>query len=242
MAKKKRTARKKVSKKPRTKMPEVVKENRALTIQENKGGAPTKLTKEKIIFIMQSILMGADILVAVASAGFTKKTYYNYMNRGEQDPETYPLCAELLHSVQKALADADLRDLSIIDRAAQGMPYETTITTKKMVKDKKGKPQEVTETRTTTGKTFAWQAAAWKLERRNHQLYGKRDKMELSGEGGGPIKFAQENESEMREFLANEDNVIMLEKMADKWVEAKEKAVGEEESEDGIVSNQSQQS
>jgi len=237
MTNKKKTARKKVSKKPRTKMPEIVKESRALTIEENSIGAPPKLTEKKVTLISNAILMGAGIETAYVSAGVSKSAYYIYMNNAKNNPSEYPLCVALMEEVHKALAQADIRDLGLIDKAAQGMPYTTTITTKKMIKGEDGKPVEVTETRITTGRNFAWQAAAWKLERRNPALYGRRERLELMGEDGGPIKFSQENESEMREFLANEDNVIMLEKIADKWVEAKDRVVGEE-LDDVVNSNQ----
>lgn len=36
-----------------------------------------------------------------------------------------------------------------------------------------------------------WQAAAWKLERRNWQRWGRKDKQELSGPNGGPIQLAR---------------------------------------------------
>lgn len=34
-----------------------------------------------------------------------------------------------------------------------------------------------------------WRAAAWALERRFHERWGKRENIEVSGEGGGPIQI-----------------------------------------------------
>jgi hypothetical protein len=33
-----------------------------------------------------------------------------------------------------------------------------------------------------------WKAAAWMLERRRHEIWGAREKLELTGKGGGAIK------------------------------------------------------
>jgi hypothetical protein len=48
-----------------------------------------------------------------------------------------------------------------------------------------------------------WQAAAWKLERKFPQRWGRRDKVEVEhmGEGGGPIKLAAMSRDEMREKI-----------------------------------------
>ncbi len=43
-------------------------------------------------------------------------------------------------------------------------------------------------------KSAAWQAAAWMLERRFGEEFGRKDKHELTGKNGGAVKFKQEAE------------------------------------------------
>ena len=42
-----------------------------------------------------------------------------------------------------------------------------------------------------------WQAAAWKLERRNPKMWGRREYTQLTGADGGPIRYEQLSESEL---------------------------------------------
>jgi hypothetical protein len=39
-------------------------------------------------------------------------------------------------------------------------------------------------------KNGVWQAAAWKLERRNPKMWGRREHVELTGANGGPVAHA----------------------------------------------------
>ena len=43
-----------------------------------------------------------------------------------------------------------------------------------------------------------WQAAAWRLERKFPDKWGRREKVELSGKDGGPIEYSNLNEEDLR--------------------------------------------
>lgn len=58
-----------------------------------------------------------------------------------------------------------------------------------------------------------WKASAWWLERRYPKVYGRREKVELMGEDGGPVKVQQA-----------EDISALLRHMTDEELDAFEKA------------------
>lgn len=125
-------------------------------------GAPLKLTEMVIVELRNALRTGAYVETAVAHVGIHKDTYYRWMRKGREEREhidngkrprkTYGLYLRLYDAVIKAQADAEVRDLAIISKAAEDH----------------------------------WQAAAWKLERRNPDRWGRR-RTEISGPDGGPI-------------------------------------------------------
>ncbi len=109
------------------------------------------------------------------------------------------LYVELSDAVEKAIARADVRDLGYVDEAARGGRKEVVTVTRtkaqpmidhrtgKPIVRKDGVPIMITETTTETRESRAapeWQAAAWKLERRNPRLYGRRTYAEITGRDG----------------------------------------------------------
>lgn len=127
------------------------------------GGRPTKLnidTHNKIISVIRA---GNYIETAAAYAGIDKSTLYDWLKRGEREKQRVaqnPRCnirksekpyVEFSNAVEKALAEAEVRDVAIIDKAAEDQ----------------------------------WQAAAWRLERKFPDRWGrKRLDVEHSGEIG----------------------------------------------------------
>jgi hypothetical protein len=97
--------------------------------------------------IIEAITAGNYNEVAARYAGISEKTFYNWLARGEAGEDGY---VQFLQSVKNAQAQAEVRDVALIARAA-----ETN-----------------------------WQAAAWKLERKYYQRWGRKDRMML--EGGDP--------------------------------------------------------
>lgn len=109
------------------------------------------------------------------------------------------LYVELSDAVEKAIARADERDLAVIDDAARGGRKELVTVTRtksqpmidhrtgKPIVRKDGTPIMVTETITERRESKAapqWQAAAWKLERRDPRRYGRRTYAEVTGRDG----------------------------------------------------------
>jgi hypothetical protein len=82
-------------------------------------------------------------------------------------------------AVDTAIAESEVADLSVINKAAYGGQV-----VEKVITDVGGKRQEVLK--------FAapdWRAAQWKMERRHRQRWGKQA-IEISGPGGKPVEVA----------------------------------------------------
>ncbi|MFD1422452.1 hypothetical protein ACFQ4J_01685 [Laceyella tengchongensis] len=83
----------------------------------SKAGRPTKLTpalQEKIVTVIRG---GNYIETAAAYAGISKQTLYNWLRRGaRQKSGQY---REFALAVEQALAEAEMRDLALIEQAAR---------------------------------------------------------------------------------------------------------------------------
>ena len=121
-----------------------------------KGGAPTKLNSEIQRKIVQTIQAGNYIETAAAYAGIAKSTLYDWLRRGERERQRIEKgerptkkeapFLEFSNAVQKALAEAEVRDVILIGKAAETQ----------------------------------WQAAAWRLERKFPDKWGRRPTVEFS--------------------------------------------------------------
>lgn len=107
------------------------------------AGRPTKLTPELQRTIVTAITGGNYIETAAAMAGVNKDTLYHWFRLGAKSPGIYRVFSD---AVEKALAQAETRDVLLIGRAAETQ----------------------------------WQAAAWRLERKFPQRWGRRDHLKLS--------------------------------------------------------------
>lgn len=115
---------------------------------------PTKLTADVRADIADALKAGLSRELAAAKGGITYRTFRNWELRGER--ATRGRYFQFVQAVKEAEADAAHRWLLIIEQAALG---------------------------TGAHKTPHWQAAAWKLERRFPQTYG-RQITEHAGEVG----------------------------------------------------------
>ena len=127
--------------------------------------AKTKLTPEVQDRIVVALRAGNYQETAALYAGISAKTFYEWLNRGESDDPKEAAFRNFREAVEKAKADAEVRDVALIDKAAHD---------------------------------GSWQAAAWKLERKFPQKWGRVNRTEISGPEGAPVKV----EVDARETLA----------------------------------------
>jgi transposase len=108
-------------------------------VAEKRRGRPSKFAPPVCQKIVDVIRAGNFVQTAAEYAGVDRSTVYDWVRRGER--ERQGPYREFAEQVRKALADAEVRDLAIISKAA-------------------GEGQ--------------WQAAAWRLERKFPERYGRR--------------------------------------------------------------------
>ncbi len=136
---------------------------------------PTKLNFDTHNKIITAIRAGNYIETAAAYAGVNKSTLYEWLKRGEREKQRvaensrYRIrksekpYVEFSNAVEKALAEAEIRDVAIIAKAAKEQ----------------------------------WQAAAWRLERKFPDRWGRKDKVDLSADKDGfkvVIEYADKEE------------------------------------------------
>jgi hypothetical protein len=157
-----------------------------------KFGRPSKISRRLIKRIGETIEQGMYVETACVMNGIARKTHYNWLKRGQAAEITAAngpdwLFVEFLHTVQRALAVAAMRDMAIIDQAAQGGYKRVQVREKRcerILRDGCGRPRldrdgsPMVEVWTTVTKTVtivppAWKAAAWRLERRQPHRYGR---------------------------------------------------------------------
>jgi transposase len=117
--------------------------------------AKTKLTPEVQDRIVAALRAGNYQETAAAYAGISAKTFYEWLNRGESEEPKEEAFRNFREAVEKAKADAEVRDIALIDKAAHD---------------------------------GSWQAAAWKLERKFPNRWGRVTRTEISGPEGKPVE------------------------------------------------------
>lgn len=80
-------------------------------------GRPTKLTKELQAKVIEAVRAGNYIETAAAYAGISKPSLYDWMKRGNN--QNKGIYRDFLNAIEKALADAEMRDVLIIGNAAK---------------------------------------------------------------------------------------------------------------------------
>lgn len=120
----------------------------------------SKLTPDVHDRLVEALEAGNYRETAARLAGIGVSTLYSWLERGEADREHERATEhlELVEAIEKAEADAEQRAISVIERAAVGY------------KDPDGKYHP-----------GQWQAAAWRLERKFPDRWGRREKVEHSG-------------------------------------------------------------
>lgn len=152
--------------------------------------------------ICAAIARGLGYEPAARMAGIGYSTLRSWVNRAEAElerlkkPKTRPkqseqIYLEFLEALQRAEAEGENTNADIVGEAARGGQIVTkTEKYQKRVFDKKSQSFVVIEeTETTKVETAApdWRAAAFILERRHPDRWGRQVKTELSGPGGKPV-------------------------------------------------------
>jgi len=109
-----------------------------------------KISEEKIKQIVEAVRAGNFIETAAAFAGLSKQTLYNWLKEGmrerdrrengEKPDRTKDMYVKFSIDIEQAMAEAEMRDVEIITKAAEQQ----------------------------------WQAAAWRLERKYPDRWGRK--------------------------------------------------------------------
>lgn len=137
----------------------------------------TQELQDKLIKMIQA---GNYAEVSARACGISSPTFYSWLSRAGQGEEPF---AELARAIEKATAEAEARDFTLIGHHA----------------------------------TKQWQAAAWRLERKLPQRYGRKDSLEVTGDEAKPLSvvaarvdFGRLSDQERAEFMRLRDKMRVL--------------------------------
>lgn len=147
-------------------------------------GRPSKLTPKIQEEILRVIKSGNYIETACAYVGINKSTFYEWLKRGAREKDRVAKnprakvrksekpYVDFSNAVEKALAQAEIRDVAIIGKAAEEN----------------------------------WQAAAWRLERKFPERWGRKEKyaLEHTGKDGGPIETSHTEQIDLSNLTDKE--------------------------------------
>lgn len=148
-----------------------------------KGSSP-KLTEELIEKIATAMRNGAYVETAVAYCGISKDTFYRWLRMATKDSEK-GLYRALSYAIEKAWAEAEMKDIEAITKAVEGTPDQLAVDEDgKVITDVNGLPVVAQY-----GLPPNWRAAAWRLERKFPQRWGRKTKLEPDGETNSSIEI-----------------------------------------------------
>lgn len=121
-----------------------------------KAGRPPTITEEVTERIANLIRGGAYLEQAAIIAGVPRQTLYDWIRRGREHPES--IYARFSYTIERAIAECEMRDVQVIDAFAQGRPARVNENGEVVEEPIKRNPN--------------W--AAWRLERRFPSRWGGR--------------------------------------------------------------------
>jgi len=155
---------------------ELVKTRKGTTYKTKKtSGRPEKLNQKIIDKMCMYLRMGLYLETALTMVGISRTTFKTYVEKGKAKPKS--IHGVFLQAIDRSLAEADVRDMQVIDRTAQGsetkflrydkgtIDPETGLDVSGQLvfeEGRYGKNVVVQE----QGIAPNWQAAAWKLQQR----------------------------------------------------------------------------
>lgn len=138
-----------------------------------KGSSP-KLTKEIIEKITTAMRNGAYVETAVAYCGISKDSFYRWLRMANTDSEN-GLYRALSYAIERAWAEAEMKDVEAITKAVEGSPDQLAIDENgRVITDAHGYPVVAQY-----GLPPNWRAAAWRLERKFPDKWGRKTKVEI---------------------------------------------------------------
>ena len=156
-----------VEKKPATKKPATKKK----VVESRPVGKPTILNPELQDKIVELIRLGNYASDAAGACGISKATFFGWCARGKDEAERRRLLpnAKLLPNEVKYLEFLD---------AVEKARDEATVRNVSIIQR--------------AGHDGTWQAAAWWLERTRQNTYGRKERIEHTGQDGDPVKMVVE--------------------------------------------------
>lgn len=153
---------------------------------------PTKFTPEIQEEIIKVIRAGNYIETASAYVGLDKSTLYDWLKRGRRERE------RVSKNPKARIKKSEKNFVEFSNAVEKALAYAE-------IRDVAiiGKAAEEN-----------WQAAAWRLERKFHDRWGRKDKqtLEHSGKDGGPVETSHTEKIDLSnltdEELANLENIV----------------------------------
>ena len=150
-------------------------------------GRPSKLTPEVQNRIVAAIQRGAYIETAAQLAGISKPTFYDWLKRGQ----AISAMLDEAHENEQPDISAHEADLANFSNAVNRALAESEV-------------RDITAI-DTAAQQGTWQAAAWKLERKHHQRWGR--KVAVTDEQGG--NFFEGMARAWAEALQADDGIVI---------------------------------
>lgn len=130
------------------------------------AGRPTKLTPQVQAKIVQAIVGGNDITVAAAYAGIGESTFYAWLERGRKERARL---AASPNARPRAKETPFVEFLASIEKAQADAETRNVALIAKAAQD------------------GTWTAAAWWLERKYPERWGRKERHEVTGKDGGDL-------------------------------------------------------
>jgi hypothetical protein len=167
------------------------------TPTKRQGGRPSLFTETSRHTYVQAVKLGAAPKIAAQAAGWSQRLAQEYMRRGrhlravdeahELEPADHPPLTD-----QEAEFVRFLRDVEEADADAGRGALAAIVR---------------------AAQKGTWQAAAWLLERRWPEDYGRRTQVEMAGPDGGPLQV----EITAADLLAQLEQMTSERQQIDEW-------------------------
>jgi hypothetical protein len=154
-----------VEKKPATKKPATKKK----VVESRPVGKPTILNPELQDKIVELIRLGNYASDAAGACGISKGTFFNWCARGKDEAERRRLLPDA------KLLPNEVKYLEFLD-AVEKARDEATVRNVSIIQR--------------AGHDGTWQAAAWWLERTRQNTYGRKERLEVTGQDGEAMKIS----------------------------------------------------